>query len=83
MSVVFRFTVVARCSSGSDMLKNLKYTAERVNKITHLLRKGVTCNGEALVSGVGECTFHKWKREKPTFAAAVEQAIGESEANLV
>jgi len=65
------------------MLKNLKYTAERVDKITHLLRSGVTCKGAAMAAGVGECTFHKWKREKPTFAAAVEQAIGESEANLV
>ena len=65
------------------MLKNLKYTTEQVNKITRLLRKGVTCRGAALAAGVGECTFHKWKRDQPTFAAAVEQAIGESEANLV
>ena len=83
MSAIFRFNVADRCSSGSDMLKNLKYTAERVDKITHLLRSGVTCKGAAMAAGVGECTFHKWKREKPTFAAAVEQAIGESEANLV
>ena len=41
MSAVFRFTVADRCSSGSNMLKNLKYTAERVNKITRLLRSGV------------------------------------------
>jgi len=65
------------------MLKNLKYTAERVDKITHLLRSGVTCKGAAMASGISEKTFYLWKRDQSTFAAAVEQAIGESEANLV
>jgi hypothetical protein len=65
------------------MLKNLKFTDERVGTILELLSKGVTCKGAAMAAGVGECTFHRWKKEKPEFAAAVEQAIGESEAQLV
>ena len=65
------------------MANNEKYTEARVERITDLLRSGVTIRGAAMASGISEKTFYLWKRDQPTFAAAVEQAIGESEANLV
>ena len=65
------------------MKKARKFTDARVGSILRLLRSGVTAKGAALASGISEKTFYLWKRDQPTFAAAVEQAIGESEANLV
>ncbi len=65
------------------MKRTGKYTDARVESILNLLKKGVTAKGAAMASGISEKTFYLWKRDQPTFAAAVEQAIGESEANLV
>jgi len=83
MSAIFRFTVAARCSSERDIKRTGKYTDARVESILNLLKKGVTAKGAATASGISEKTFYLWKRDQPTFAAAVEQTIGESEANLV
>jgi hypothetical protein len=65
------------------MANNEKYTEARVERITDLLRSGVTIRGAAMASGICEKTYFLWRRDKPEFAAAVEQAIGESEARLV
>lgn len=47
------------------------------------LREGNTRRAAAALGGIGESTFQEWLHEKVGFAAAVEKAEGECEAEMV
>jgi hypothetical protein len=51
-----------------------KYTPATVNRLLRALAAGLDQKQAAKASGIGHETFHRWKREKPEFAEAVEMA---------
>jgi AcrR family transcriptional regulator len=63
--------------------RKTKYSQSVQDSICDSLRLGVTMRGAAAAAGVGEATFHEWRRKKSAFAEAVTRAIGESEQGLV
>ena len=64
------------------MKRTGKYTDARVESILNLLKKGVTAKGAAMASGISEKTFYLWKRDQPTFVAAVGPEITAARGNL-
>lgn len=60
-----------------------KLTPETQERICQLLRAGNTHETSAEAAGITASTFYDWKRTKPAFAHAVQQAEAEAEATLV
>lgn len=58
------------------MARNLKYTPERVNRITQAIRVGATYRAAAQYAGISEALFYEWKAKRPEFLEAINEAEG-------
>lgn len=65
------------------MARPSKLTPEIQTRLCRLLQAGNTHEVSAEACGINVSTFYRWVRDKPEFAAAVEQAEAEAEAVLV
>jgi hypothetical protein len=58
------------------MARNLKYTPERVQKITQAIRVGATYRAAAQYAGISEALFYEWKAKRVEFLEAINEAEG-------
>lgn len=60
-----------------------KRTPARVKRICELLASGLSFSGTAGAVGINQSTLHEWRKTDPAFARAVDQALADSEAELL
>jgi transposase-like protein len=60
-----------------------KRTPARMKAICALLATGLSFSGAASKCGINQQTLHEWRRTDQNFAAQVDQAIADSESELM
>ncbi len=53
----------------------MKYSKETTEKICANLEAGYTQANAAILAGISEETFYKWKNEKPEFSESLKKAL--------
>ncbi len=61
----------------------MKYTEETIGRILHALERGATQKASAAYGGVTEETFYIWRKDKPDFAARVQEASHRGQVELL